>query len=114
MSVRGKAPLDPTRGAARRRGDLAGAGEHRVDYVVIGGLAVQAHGHTRTTQDLDLGPEPSEENRKRLRAALRALGVRPVGARRPIAVTIPGAGVLELDTDGGIDVHIAPRRRALR
>ena len=32
--------------------------DHAVDYIVIGGLAVQAHGHTRTTQDLDIVPNP--------------------------------------------------------
>jgi hypothetical protein len=29
---------------------------HDVEYVLIGGLAVQAHGHTRTTQGVDLVP----------------------------------------------------------
>lgn len=82
---------------------------HHVEYVVIGGLAVQAHGHPRTTQDLDLIPEPTAENRRRLLSALRELGARPVGARDPGPVSIPETGVLELDTDaGGIDVHPAP------
>ena len=53
---------------------------HQVEYVVIGGLAVQAHGHPRTTQDLDLVPEPTPENRRRLLAALSELGARPVAA----------------------------------
>jgi hypothetical protein len=82
---------------------------HQVDYVLIGGLAVQAHGHPRTTQDLDLVPEPTPENRERLLAALTELGARPVAGRAPSPVSIPEAGVLELDTDaGGIDVHAAP------
>ncbi len=82
---------------------------HEVAYVVIGGLAVQAHGHPRTTQDLDLVPEPTPENSERLRAALAELGARPVGARSSGPVVIPETGVLELDTDaGGIDVHPAP------
>jgi uncharacterized nucleotidyltransferase DUF6036 len=82
---------------------------HQVEYVVIGGLAVQAHGHPRTTQDLDLVPEPTPENRRRLLAALSELGARPVAAPAPGPVSIPETGVLELDTDaGGIDVHVAP------
>lgn len=82
---------------------------HEVDYVVIGGLAVQAHGHPRTTQDLDLMPEPTPENRGRLLAALTELGARPVGARAPSPLSVPETGVLEVDTDaGGIDVHAAP------
>jgi hypothetical protein len=82
---------------------------HRVNYVVIGGLAVQAHGHPRTTQDLDLVPEPTPDNRARLLAALLELGARPVGARAPAKFSIPETGVLELDTDaGGVDIHAAP------
>ena len=82
---------------------------HEVDYVVIGGLAVQAHGHPRTTQDVDLMPEPTPENRGRLLAALTELGARPVGARVPSPLSVPDTGVLEVDTDaGGIDVHAAP------
>ncbi len=37
---------------------LAALAKHRVDYVLIGGLAVQAHGHVRTTNDADLIPAP--------------------------------------------------------
>jgi hypothetical protein len=88
---------------------LHGLDRHRVEYVVIGGVAVQAHGHVRMTQDLDLVPEPSEENLNRLAAALRELGARPVGADREQPFQIPSAGVLELDTDaGGVDVHLDP------
>jgi hypothetical protein len=82
---------------------------HRVDYVVIGGLAVQAHGHPRTTQNLDLIPDPSPDNLERLRAALLELRARPVGDADPADIVIPPTGVLELDTDaGGVDVHRAP------
>lgn len=82
---------------------------HHVEYVVIGGLAVQAHGHPRTTQDLDLVPEPTRENRERLLAALTELGARPVGASDPASIAIPEAGVLELDTNaGGVDIYAAP------
>lgn len=83
--------------------------EHRVEYVVIGGLAVQTHGHTRTTQDLDLIPKPTSANLARLHDALTALGARPVGTARPARIEIPATGVLELDTDaGGVDVHLDP------
>lgn len=83
--------------------------ESGVDFVVIGGLAVQTHGHIRTTQDLDLVPEPSPANLGRLREALSALGARRVGASEPERIEIPREGVLELDTDaGGVDVHLDP------
>jgi hypothetical protein len=82
---------------------------HGVEYVVIGGVAVQAHGHPRTTQDLDVVPEPSAENLKRLGDALSSLSARPLGQHRARDVKLPTTGVLELDTDaGGIDVHFDP------
>jgi hypothetical protein len=50
---------------------------HRVDYVVIGGVAVQVHGHRRTTMDLDLVPGPRPENLRRLAKALEELEAQP-------------------------------------
>jgi hypothetical protein len=44
-----------------------------VDYVVIGGIAAIAHGVQRTTQDLDLLIDRSEDNCRRLIAALASL-----------------------------------------
>lgn len=88
---------------------LRALAQHAVDYVVIGGIAVQTHGHPRTTQDLDIVPEPSAENLRRLADALRSLGARPVGEAEPRPVPIPMTGVLELDTDvGGLDLHLDP------
>lgn len=50
---------------------------HGVDYVVIGGVATQVHGHRRTTMDLDLTPDPDPENLRRLGVALAELDARP-------------------------------------
>jgi hypothetical protein len=44
--------------------------EHGVEYIVIGGLAVGAHGHVRPSTDLDIVPSRSQENFTRLAAAL--------------------------------------------
>jgi hypothetical protein len=49
---------------------------HAVDYVVIGGVALQAHGHVRTTQDLDVVAAWTPENVQRLAGALRELGAK--------------------------------------
>ncbi len=49
----------------------------RVDYVIIGGIAVQAHGHRRTTKDLDVIAEPTSVNLGRLQDALVELDARP-------------------------------------
>jgi hypothetical protein len=45
-----------------------------VAYVIVGGLAVAAHGVVRATRDIDLVPEPSAENLDRLAATLAELG----------------------------------------
>jgi Nucleotidyl transferase of unknown function (DUF2204) len=58
--------------------------EHGVEFVVIGGVAVAAHGYVRATEDLDIVPEPSGENADRLARALRALeATLPLADARP-------------------------------
>ena len=52
--------------------------EHEVDFVVIGGLAVAAHGYVRATKDIDVVPRPDPANRRRLLAALLTLGAEPI------------------------------------
>jgi hypothetical protein len=44
-----------------------------VDYVIVGGLAVQTHGHVRTTVDIDIYPSPDPANLARLASALNEL-----------------------------------------
>jgi predicted nucleotidyltransferase len=54
-----------------------------VDFVLVGGLAVNAWGYLRATRDVDLVPDPSAENLARLDALLVALGGRvEVGERQ--------------------------------
>jgi hypothetical protein len=50
--------------------------EHRVRFVLIGGLAATLHGAVHPTFDVDITPEPSRANLKQLSAALRALEAR--------------------------------------
>lgn len=47
--------------------------EHRVEFVIIGGFALAAHGVIRATKDIDIVPDPRPANLRRLAAALRAL-----------------------------------------
>ncbi len=49
-------------------------GEAEVDFVLVGGLAVNAWGYLRATRDIDLVPNPSSENLARLDALLVELG----------------------------------------
>jgi hypothetical protein len=46
---------------------------HGVEYVLIGGFAVIAHGGSRTTKDIDLLVEAGPENIRRVRQALQIL-----------------------------------------
>ncbi len=46
---------------------------HGVEYVLIGGVALNLHGLVRGTEDLDFLVGPEAENFSRIRAALRSL-----------------------------------------
>jgi len=50
--------------------------EHGVDYVLIGGVAIQAYGHVRTTLDLDVIASWTKDNMRRLAGALTELEAR--------------------------------------
>ena len=50
--------------------------DHRVEYLVVGGFAVQAHGFRRGTVDLDIVARPDLANQSRLGEALVSIGAR--------------------------------------
>jgi predicted nucleotidyltransferase len=52
---------------------LQALADRGVKFVVIGGLAVAAHGHPRATRDLDIVPDPSADNMRRLASAIGEL-----------------------------------------
>lgn len=88
--------------------------ERGVDYVLIGGIAVQTHGHVRMTNDVDLIPAPNPANLERLAAALRSLDARVLNpGSENIAIDasmLPRATIWQFATrDGDIDVmHEVP------
>jgi hypothetical protein len=97
---------------------LQALAEHKVDYVLIGGLAVQTHGHVRTTNDADLIPAPDPANLERLAATLRSLGARVLNPGEEDteinAKMLPRSTIWQFATrDGGIDVmHEVPGGRS--
>lgn len=105
---------DPALDAERILRALA---KHGVEYVLIGGLAVQTHGHVRTTNDADLIPAPDPANLKRLAAALHDLDARVLNPGEEdtevSAGMLPRATIWQFATrDGGIDVmHEVPGGR---
>lgn len=56
---------------------LLALNRNRVHYLVIGGLAVNLHGVPRTTADLDIIVDMTDDNLNRLVRALKSLGYRP-------------------------------------
>lgn len=52
---------------------IASLNDAGVDYVVVGGVAMNLHGLVRATEDLDVFVRPDPENIDRLRRALRAV-----------------------------------------
>jgi hypothetical protein len=82
-----------------------------VRFVVIGGVAVGAHGFVRGTEDLDLVPDPDPENLKRLTQAMEGLDstLPTVGGRRfdpssDAGVIRRGGNVTAMTRFGGLDV----------
>lgn len=83
-----------------------------MEYVVIGGLAVIAHGVQRLTNDLDICPAPDSANLRRLAALLEAVHARQLGVgnfderefpfdpRRP--AELAEGGNFRLITDQGV------------
>jgi len=53
--------------------------QHGVEYLTIGGVAVNAHGHVRNTRDVDILIEWNADNVKRLAAALTDLDAKLFG-----------------------------------
>jgi len=86
----------------------------RVDYVLIGGLAVNAWGVIRSTRDVDICPSPDAENLSRLANMLRGLDTRQLGVgdggfedrEFPFDPTQPGdlaqGGNFRLETNLGV------------
>lgn len=82
-----------------------------VRFVVIGGVAVGAHGYVRGTEDLDLVPDPDPENLKRLAGTLSKLeATLPTVADRAFdpatdaGVIRRGGNVTAMTRFGGLDI----------
>jgi len=51
----------------------------KVDFIVVGGFAVIAHGVVRATKDLDIVPSTDPANLDRLATALRSINAEQIG-----------------------------------
>lgn len=86
----GGGPFEPERVvAALNRAEVA--------YVIVGGLAVAAHGVVRATRDMDIVPDLAMDNMARLAGVLRSLGgehpiegsLTGVTLARPVSFKVP-------------------------
>lgn len=88
--------------------------EHRVDFVVVGGIAMVAHGSGRLTHDLDICYATDAANLEALGSALVELGATLHGVPKavpfvPDAQTLRRTMILTLDSpDGKIDLLVEP------
>ena len=93
---------------------LAKLARAEVRFVVVGGGAVLMQGHARSTQDLDILIEASEENARRLIGALTTWGE---GAGAELSVeelSTPQTGAVRVIEDFPVDVFTSMRARTLR
>jgi hypothetical protein len=89
---------------------------HRVDYIMIGGLAAAIHGSDLVTGDLDITPATDDENLARLSSALDELDARirtldaPDGVRfAHDATSLARGAVWNLVTNAGdLDLAMMP------
>lgn len=88
---------------------------HDVDCVLVGGLALQLHGASHTTKDVDVVVAVNPTNRARIDAALLELGARPVGTSERGSKFDTRHGELELLNTtsgvGGYDGWVAGAQR---
>jgi hypothetical protein len=89
-------------------------GRHRVQYVLIGGLAAVTHGAPIVTQDIDVCQARTPQNLERLAAALRKVGATLRGADAALpfrldALTLAKGDAFTFTTDlGWIDIMGTP------
>jgi hypothetical protein len=68
---------------------LAEFNAHEVEYLVVGGHALAAHGHVRATKDLDVWVRPTADNAPRVLRALGTFGA-PLQDLSEKDLTVPG------------------------
>ena len=89
---------------------------HRVQFIVVGGIAARLRGAPLLTQDVDITPAPDRANLERLAGALKDLDARLRTATEPDGVPFPfDPGLLENATvwtlttkHGDLDLVVSP------
>jgi hypothetical protein len=88
------------------RAILAALARERVDYVLVGSMAMAVHGVVRATRDIDLFVRPDADNVDRLKRALSSVFADPsideisaddLGGAYPAVQYVPPEGDLSID-----------------
>ena len=79
---------------------------HHVEFVIVGAHALAFHGAPRFTGDLDILVQPTEENGRRLLAAIAAFGF-PTDLLTPTDIAI-GRKVVEMGV-APVQIHVMSR-----
>jgi hypothetical protein len=85
-----------------------------VRYVLVGGGAVLLHGHSRVTADLDILIEATEDNARRLLAALATWGEGAGAELSMEELAVPQMGALRVIEGFALDIFTLMRARALK
>ena len=94
----------------------------KVEYLIVGGYAVAAHGHPRFTRDLDIWVNPTMKNARKVITALdefgfNSLGLKPSDFTEPdtaIQLGYPPARVVFVTEMDGLTFESAHGQRAER
>jgi predicted nucleotidyltransferase len=86
--------------------------QHKVRYMLVGGLATTYYGHVRMTMDLDLWVQDTAENKDRLIDALKEANVAGAEHYRNVEM-IPGWSSLSIGTIG-FEVDLMGYTKAFR
>jgi hypothetical protein len=97
-------------------GALEVLARHRVEFVLVGGVAANIHGNPLPTQDVDITPATTTANYRRLAAALREMNARTAVDAEPDGgpfvideVALAGNVTWTLKTDrGNLDIVTQP------
>lgn len=86
---------------------------HGVEHIVIGGLAVAVHGHVRPSMDLDIVPNPTGENLRRLAGALLEINTTAADASDFDSAELPMSATRVEDLQQGGNFRLATDLGAL-
>lgn len=72
-------------------------------YIMIGGVAINMHGYSRSTEDIDLWIEDTEENRNKLHSVFKAYGYAELPSLKTMQF-IPGWTYFHLNNGIRLDI----------